>query len=319
MNHSAPNSDPPHGSAPAEAPAGGFGPYLILAAAFLWGTSGTAQALAPAGSTPLVIGSIRVGLGGIVLVLGAGIRGDFAGARRFLRPIFLLTGLLQALFNFSYFTALSLTGVAVGTMVAIGSAPIFAGLLGITFNGERVGVRWYAGTVAALVGLVLLIGGEGSVHVDLFGVLFALCAGFSYSFFTFLSGRLVREFAPDAVIGVSFMIATAMLSPFFLIVPLGWIASSAGIGTMLYMGLISSGVAYMLYGRGLKTVLVSNVGILTLAEPLTASVLGIVFLREPMTSTTLAGIALIFFAQVLIVRRRPRAGARVRASRPTVS
>lgn len=113
------------------------------------------------------------------------------------------------------------------------------------------------------------------------------------------------------------MIATAMLSPFFLYVPLGWIASSGGIGTVLYMGIVSSGAAYMFYGRGLKTVIVSRVGTLSLAEPLTASVLGIVLLREPMTATTLAGITLIFSAQVLVVRGR--SSARVRTSRSTVN
>jgi DME family drug/metabolite transporter len=68
----------------------------------------------------------------------------------------------------------------------------------------------------------------------------------------------------------------------------------------------------MLYGRGLRSVLISRVGILTLAEPLTGSMLGIFLLAEPMTARTLTGIVLVFAAQVLIVLRgrRGRAGAR---------
>ena len=42
---------------------------LVLAAATLWGTTGTSQALAPAGSTPLVIGTMRITVGSIVLIL----------------------------------------------------------------------------------------------------------------------------------------------------------------------------------------------------------------------------------------------------------
>lgn len=43
---------------------------FILAAAMLWGTTGTAQALAPAGVNPLALGALRVAIGGIALLAG---------------------------------------------------------------------------------------------------------------------------------------------------------------------------------------------------------------------------------------------------------
>jgi DME family drug/metabolite transporter len=283
---------------------------LILASAVLWGTSGTAQALGPEAATPLHIAIVRVGLGGVILLVAAAARGELSDPKRYLRPVFLLAGFAQAVFNASYFTGLSMAGVAVGTMIAIGSVPIFSGLLGILANRDRVGLRWYGATAVAIVGVILLSAGEGSAQVEPLGVFFALLGGFSYSFFTFLSGRLVRTLAPDALIGASFMVATVMLLPLAIGTRLSWVATPEGIGLVLYMGGVSSALAYMLYGRGLRTVLLSRVGVLTLAEPLTGSMLGIFLLAEPMTARTITGIILVFAAQaVIVVKKRASAPA----------
>jgi DME family drug/metabolite transporter len=102
------------------------------------------------------------------------------------------------------------------------------------------------------------------------------------------------------------MVATVILLPFAAVVPVTWAATPQGAALVLYMGLVSSALAYMLYGRGLRTVLLSHAGTLTLAEPLTGSMLGIFLLREPMTARIATGIALVFIAQVLIVVGRRR-------------
>lgn len=291
-----------------------LGPFFILAAACLWGTSGVAQALAPQAATPYLLGTIRIIGGWVLLSLVALLRGQFADFSRFLKPVFLLTGLTQALFNFSYFTCLSLMGVAVGTMVEIGSTPIFAGILGILLNRDRVGLRWYSATAIAITGLVLLVGEQSSLDADPLGLVFALLAGFSYSFFSFVSGRLIRSgYEPESVMAVSFFVAGIVMSPVFALTPVSWILEPAGVWAALYLGLISCGLSYLFYGRGLRTVILSHVGTLTLAEPLTAAALGIFFLGEPVSAMGILGMVLILLAQVLIVtagRRRASAGAK---------
>lgn len=285
---------------------GNTGQMLILGAAVLWGTSGTAQALGPDAAAPVLIAIVRVGLGGIALLAAAALRGNLGGVPRYLRPVLALAGLAQAVFNASYFTALSMTGVAVGTMISVGSVPIFSGALGVLANREPADLRWYGATGMAVVGVVLLSGGAGTTIVDPFGVFFALVAGFSYSLFIFLSGRLVRTLPPDALIGTAFMVATVILLPFAAALPVAWAVTPQGAGLVFYMGLVSSGFAYMLYGRGLRTVLISRVGTLTLAEPLTGSMLGIFLLGEGLTVRSAIGMVLVFVAQVLIVARRSR-------------
>ena len=284
------------------------GRFLVFAAAVLWGTSGTAQALAPIGATSAVVGTARLMLCAVFLFVVTAGRGELKSWRLFLRPVFLLAGATQAVFHLTYFGGIAHTGVAVGTMVAIGSCPIFAGLLGGILDNERFSITWMSATALAIVGLAIMLGAEGqAVEIDPFGITLALSAGFSYTFFTWLSRRLIKRMPVEAVLSVSFLIGSLFLIPVLLHEPLGWVLSTRGIRVVLYLGLISAGVAYLLYGHGLRSVRVSTVGTLTLAEPLTAAVLGIFFLGEKLTLATGAGIALIFSAQLLIVLQKSRA------------
>jgi DME family drug/metabolite transporter len=279
------------------------GYLLILSAAVLWGTTGTAQTLAPAEATPPVLGLIRIILSGILLSLAALIRGEFSDRRFFLRPIFLFTGLCQAVFQLSYFSGIAYTGVAVGTMVAIGSCPIFAGLLGVIFDREKLTVPWITATVIAIAGLGLLtLGTRDSVQVDSRGIALALTAGFSYTLFTLLARRLIQARGSDGIMGISFLVGSIYLLPVLYFYPAKWIyGSPRGILVVLYVGFISAALAYILYGRGLKYVKVSTVGTLTLAEPLTAAMLGIFFVGEHLTALSGTGMAAIFISQAILV------------------
>lgn len=297
------------------------GYLLILSAAVLWGTTGTAQTLAPAGSTPAVLGLIRITLSGILLSIAAFIRGEFSDRRFFLRPVFLLTGLCQAVFQLSYFSGIAYTGVAVGTMVAIGSCPIFAGLLGVIFDREKLSAGWVAATVIAIAGLgFLTLGTRESVQVDGRGIVLALTAGFSYTLFTLIARRLIQNKASDGIMGISFLVGSIYLLPVLYFYPAAWIySSSRGILVVLYVGLISAALAYFLYGRGLKYVKVSTVGTLTLAEPLTAAMLGIFFVGEQLTFLSGTGMTAIFISQVILVfqgRKKKTASPPTSASDP---
>jgi DME family drug/metabolite transporter len=79
-----------------------------------------------------------------------------------------------------FFAGVSLTGVAVGTVTAIGSAPVWAGLIGLLFGGEKPSARWALATALAVAGCALLLLGSGGVSVDPLGVLLYLAAGLGY-------------------------------------------------------------------------------------------------------------------------------------------
>jgi DME family drug/metabolite transporter len=269
------------------------GPWLVLASAVLWGTTGTAQAFAPAGAQPSVVGAVRLALGGLALLVLALVRGSLHRARGWPILALLLASGSMAAYQPFFFTAVTRTGVAIGTVVAIGSAPILAGVLGFLVRGERPGRRWPAATALAILGCSLLVTVGGGLTVDAGGVVLALCAGLAYATYVVASKRLLEDGSPDAVMAVVFCLGAVFLSPLLFAGDLRWLAQPRGLAVALHLGLIATAGAYVLFARGLGQVPVAMAVTLSLAEPLTAAALGLLVLGEHLTVSAALGGGLV--------------------------
>lgn len=272
----------------------GNGRFLVLFAAMLWGTTGTAQALAPPTASPAAIGAVRLALGGVALLLLAGRRGFLRrGGTWPLWPVLIAAGCM-ALYQLSFFAGVARTGVAIGTIVGIGSAPILAGLLAFVVEHERPEPAWWVATTLAVVGCGLLLqGGGADVRVDGAGVLLALGAGGAYAAYTLASKRLLRYQPPEAVTALVFSLGALLLLPLLFTVDLSWLRQPRGFLVALHLGLVTVTVAYLLFVRGLLSVPAATAVTLTLAEPLTAGMLGVFLLGERLPWSALGGVGLL--------------------------
>ncbi len=281
---------------------------LVLLAAVLFGTTGTAQALGPDAS-PLAVGASRIAVGAVLLALAA-----WAFAPRSERPW--SRGVLAAAaagiagYQLSFFAAVADTGVAVGTVVALGSAPAMAGALARAVDGTPLTGRWAACTALATAGVLLLVlsGAEAEVSAPEIGL--ALAAGAAYAVYTVASKRLLDDgHAPEAVMAWGFGLAAVALLPVLAVVGLGAVWSPGGVAMAVYLGAIPTALAYVLFARGLRRITAGETATLTLAEPLTASVLGAVVLAERPGALAVAGAALVLAGlAALALPGRARAG-----------
>ena len=201
-----------------------------------------------------------------------------------------------------FFAGVSRTGVAVGTIVGIGSAPVMAGLLEWMVYGQRPERRWMLATTLALIGCVLLILAGSRVDIDPLGVLLAMGAGFSYAVYTMASKAILPGRSPDAVMAVIFALGAVMLLPTLFFASHRWILEPGGLVIALYLGLVTVALAYILFGRGLAAVTVSTTVTLTLAEPLTAAALGILVLDEELSPAAVVGASLLLAGLLVLIR-----------------
>src|SRR6185312_10742407 len=105
------------------------GALLVLAASVLWGTTGTAATFAP-DAGPLAIGAVAMGVGGLLQALTA-LR-PMGRARLQLQgqwKLVLLGAIAVAVYPLAFYSSMHLAGVAVGTVVSIGSAPLASALI----------------------------------------------------------------------------------------------------------------------------------------------------------------------------------------------
>jgi drug/metabolite transporter, DME family len=228
--------------------------------------------------------------------LRAAVRGLLTGGQR---ARYALAAAIAALAGYQvcFFTAVRLTGVAVGTVVAIGSAPVFTGALSRLAGGPLPGRRWMLATMAAVAGCAVLVTGGRSAGADPAGLALALAAGACYAGYAVVAARLIGAGrAEAAVMGVLFSGAAVLLVPVLAAGGAGWVVSGRGIAVTAYLGVITTALAYLLYGRGLRTVPAPTAVTLGLAEPAVAALLGLVLLGERLPWPGYVGVALIGLA-----------------------
>jgi DME family drug/metabolite transporter len=281
----------------------------VLGAASLWGTTGTAQELGPDGSTPLGVGAIRLIVGSLVLAAIAALSGGHRHQPwRSARVPLLVGGVAVAVYQLSFFAATSTAGVAVATVITIGSAPVFS--TGITAARGRGWPRPRAAAAVAcsVVGVTLLglDGASGGGENAAAGVLAALAAGAGYALYAEL-GRVAMDrgmhstTAMAALFGVGAAIA-ALALPWQ---PLGWATTPSGVAMIVHLGVVTLGVGYVLYGWGLRQLPVPTVVTLTLAEPVVASLLALLVLDEVIGAVGWIGIGLVVTGLAAVARAAP--------------
>jgi DME family drug/metabolite transporter len=269
----------------------------ILLAASLWGTTGTARAFAPVQASSVAVGAARIVFGGALLLL-LGLRGGhmrtlLARGKGFCALVG-IGAVCVAIYQLAFFGAVARTGVAVGTVVTIGTAPAFTGVLIYVTARQRPGLRWAAATVAAVAGCALLLTAGTTTGADPIGIGLALLAGLGYSSYAVGASYLIKAGVADrAVVGAIFGGAAIVLVPVLVVEPLHWLTSWAGLAVAAYLAVTPTALSYVLYGRGLRTTAVTTAATLGLAEPAVAALLGVVLLHEHLSGLAIVGLALL--------------------------
>ncbi|GEL78630.1 EamA family transporter [Tenuibacillus multivorans] len=276
---------------------------LVLMAAILWGTTGTAQALAPTNASPLVIGALRLLIGGGTLLIYIAFQRNFT-IKGIPKKALFISALAMALYQPFFFSGVHMTGVAIGTVVAICSAPIFAGLIEWLIYHRLPDWVWGLSTILAVIGCLLLFQSEESIVFDPLGVLFSLIAGLSFAIYTFVSKSLVAEHPPDVVVALVFSSAAVFLLPLLFTADLSWTLQWSGMLSVLHLGILATALSYILFARGLKGVAASTAVTLALAEPLTASILGLFLLGEKLTLLSGFGLVLLMAGLILLSNKQ---------------
>lgn len=288
---------------------------FVVASAVCFATTGTSQAYGPDAASSTAVGLTRIVAGGALLGLVAWwVSGRSGAGATSWRPsradvvAVLIGGAAVLAYQPTFFAGTELNGVAIGAVVTLGSAPVLTGLLEWLSTRELPSRTWFAGTTAAVVGVVLLSGlleGAGQ-EVSLRGLAGSLGAALSYAIYTIAAKRLLdRGWSPTASIGSMFATAAVLGAPFLLLVDLSWLGTGSGVAMVAWLAVVTVVIAYVLFATGLQSLSASTVSTLTLVEPLTACVLGLVLLDERLSPGGWAGLVVLLAGVSVLARPRP--------------
>lgn len=305
-----------------------FGSGCVLAAAVLWGTTGTAAALAP-GVGSLAVGAAAMGVGGLLQAVAAhrSMRANRAGLAAQWRTL-AVAAVAVAVYPLAFYTSMRLAGVAIGTVVSIGSAPMAAALVERVIDRQPLSRPWALGATAGVLGVLALAlahpgqesatGGSGAQPV--LGIALGLLAGATYALYSWGAARVMRRGLPSRpVMGAVFGAGGVLLLPVLLLTGAPIVASWSNFAAVAYLALVPMFLGYVLFGRGLAAVPASTATTLSLLEPAVAALIAVLVLHEQLPPLGWVGMGILLASLVPLTADSRRLGTGPGASSPSTS
>lgn len=199
-------------------------------------------------------------------------------------PLLLLSGAAMGVNWILLFEAFNYTSVSVATL-SYYFAPIIVTAVSPLLFRERLTVRQIVCFVVSTLGLVLITGvsglGEGSS--DLKGILFGLGAAVFYASVILLN-KFIKGVEGLHRTLLQFLAAIVTLTPYVALTSGVTLGSMDAMGwvCLLIVGLVHTGLAYVMYFPSLKELPGQKAAILSYIDPLVAVIVSVLILREPM-------------------------------------
>jgi drug/metabolite transporter (DMT)-like permease len=266
--------------------AGWLAQFVALGA--IWGSSFMFMRLAVADFGPVATATLRVSLGALFLLPLLLWRGQWPALRARWPAIFFV-GLLNSGIPFALF-AFSLLTITTGLSSIINATvPMFGALVAWLWLGERPGLWRIAGLVLGFIGVSLLAWDQAGLRADASGLhpiwamLACLGACISYALAASYTRLYLHDVPPlAAATGSQIGAALGMALPALWLWPQQAPSQAAWL-SLLVLGALCTGVAYLLYFRLLGSASPTRALAVTYLIPLFAVSYGVTLLDEPFT------------------------------------
>ncbi|OBY74908.1 DMT family transporter [Acinetobacter gyllenbergii] len=282
----------------------------VLIASILWGTTGTAASYAP-NLSPLAIGAVAMGGGGLLQALLAhkNIRSHLPQIRAYY-PLLLIGMVSVAIYPLAFYSSMRMAGITIGTVISIGSAPLFTALLEKFFDKKALSKKWFISFIFGVAGVLLLSIGEShsqattqTIATDqkALGIILGLIAALTYSLYSWAAKKMIdRGVDSKASMGLIFGFGALILLPTLFFTGSNLFDEPVNLYVVTYMMLIPMFLGYLLFGYALKTISASTATTLTLFEPLVAALFAILLVGEQLAPIGWVGMALIFMCLAVL-------------------
>lgn len=280
---------------------------LLIAAGPIWGTIGVAARLVFERTEldALEISWLRTFFAAPACLL-FGLR--LLGRRLFAvrpRDMLWVAGLAVTiyLFQYLYLVGVREIGVTVATLICLCSIPILVALASVPLFGEQPSRTVLISLVAAVAGTGLLTVGQGATGGDgslSLGIVASLASAVGASIYTLGSRSFVRRYAPITALALGFPITLLIFAP---VMRGGHVNADIPLSAwllLIYLGVGTQGIAYLLFQQGLRTESATVASIVTLLEPVLAAILAWLIFAERLGALGAIGAAMLIAGLVML-------------------
>ncbi len=293
---------------------------MVIVAASLWGTAGLfVRTLNQTDFSPLQTVAGRTFFSSVILAVLI-IFKDLKLFKVHLRDLwlFVAAGLFSiVLFNYSYFTTMSLTSLSVAA-VLLYTAPFFVVIISVFLFKERITFNKVIACVIAFIGCCLVSGLFDSTHrISSKALFFGLLTGIGYALYTIFGELLLRKgYKTLTITFYIFLFASigCMLFTNPVTAVTKMISEPKIVAILFLMALFNTVLPYLFYTFGLSGVEPSTAPIIATIEPVVATLIGAVFYKEVLTITGFSGIVLVLLSVVILNKRQLTAVANAKVN-----
>ena len=274
---------------------------LITILGAVWGSAFMFIKIATPELGPIALVNIRLAVAGLIFIPFLLQQKYLKHFRSNLKNILVLSVINTAL-PFSLFAYASLESSSNMLSILNGTTAIMAVVISTIWLKIRLNFFQIMGVFIGLFGIVVLANPD-NVYISMKATIFCLSAAFCYA----LSANYIQKFAYKTntivLIGWSLVIASVLLLPItFLNLP-SQLPSKNVIFSILWLGVISTGVAFLGYVRLIEKVGAVKTATVAYFIPVFGVIWGYVFLGEPITLQILIGMILILIGIVFTNKR----------------
>jgi drug/metabolite transporter (DMT)-like permease len=222
---------------------------------------------------------------------------------------YLMLGFFNSAFPFLLFAFAARTLSASVLSVLNATAPMWGALLGAAWSRQRISPRVGLGLVLGTAGVALLVGFDKVSDRPGAGLALAaaLVASLSYSVAS-LYAKSARSVEPFANAHGSMWAATLLVIPALPFFPASGPPTVGIVGAVVALGVLCSGIAYLLYFRLIEEVGTTSALTVTFLNPVFGILWGALFLGEVVGWYTVAGSAIVLAGTALVTGFMPRLG-----------
>jgi len=267
--------------------------FYILLAIFLWSSIGVVIRLASVPVHVLIF---------YALVVSVMLQGSYIMAKGYHRVITdlsrikypALLGVVSAGNMLTFYFALKTTSIANAVLTHY-TAPVIVAFLAVVFLKEKMTWPLIVAILLASAGLWLMLNGLSLREGQSAGIIAGLISGAAYALIVILGRLYAQQYHPVVLTFLVNSTIIILLAPFVREFP------RHELWSFLFMGVVHSTIAPILYYRGLRDVSASRTAVLGYLEPLCAILLGMLILHEMPGIRSLYGGILIFFSGYLTI------------------
>jgi len=275
---------------------------LVLLAA-IWGGAFPFMRVAAPALGAIWTAELRVLIGGLALLAWLRLAGVEVGLRAHARA-YLVVGSIGIALPFALYAYAATHAPASLLSIVNAASPMFGLAWSAAFGDERLGAAKLAGLGLGLAGVALIAGPAPDAGDAQFGWAIAAALGACCAYG--VVGVLMKRFAGDVsgrTMGAGNQLAAALvLAPLLPFALPPDAPSGLVVANVLALGLLASGVAFLLYFRLIADVGATRALTVTYLVPLFGVAFGVVFLGESLAASALAGGVLIVAGTVLVTR-----------------